>query len=72
MDNNTVLVGEKKCATCEYWRGSRKIQFIDDKPNCIDIQSGNFTCIAQGNKSTQGIGRCSKWKNWLQSDFLNI
>jgi hypothetical protein len=64
MGTNTVLAKDKKCGTCEYWEGKRKIsRMIDKIPHSISVESGSDSCAVQANKM-QGISTCSKWKKW--------
>jgi hypothetical protein len=60
----SVLSSEKKCATCAYWTGQRRINFISNKPHSLNVDVGKFTCLAQAKKETQGIETCPKWHIW--------
>lgn len=60
----TYIVTDKKCATCSYWPGTRKIDLIANKPFYIKADSGIFECLVQPNRKVRSIDTCPRWKLW--------
>lgn len=63
MGTNTVLAKDKKCGTCQYWNGDRKIRFVNNVPYSISADSGQYDCGVQS-KKTYSAGTCPKWNKW--------
>ena len=64
MSGFTVLAKDKKCATCVYWTGPRKVNFMFSKPHSVTVEGGSFSCNAESKKNILGGGTCTKWRKW--------
>lgn len=57
-----VKIGEKKCATCTYWEGERKIWFWGQKPHSVDAEHMGY-CPARKGTISANLS-CPHWKEW--------
>jgi len=60
----TYRIAEKKCATCSYWCGNRRIDFRSNKPFYIQAEAGNYVCMAYVNRKTTAATKCLRWRLW--------
>lgn len=59
-----VKIGDKKCATCQFWMVDRKIWFWAQRPDSVESASGRGMCPAiKGNRVATYPG-CPRWCKW--------
>lgn len=64
MSYGTYKLSDRKCATCRYWEGGRKIDFVANKPTYVKAESGSAACIAVNNKNTTAATTCPRYQQW--------
>lgn len=64
MGIGTYRIKDKKCATCRWWDGGRKIDFVANKPTYIKADSSPGSCLAQSGKSVTASSTCPKYTLW--------
>lgn len=52
------------CATCTWWCGPRRVDFIRNRPHYIKAESGSYPCQAYAGKKTHAVDRCPRWALW--------
>ncbi|MEW6381789.1 MAG: hypothetical protein AB1611_19610 [bacterium] len=60
----TYQVSEKKCATCAYWDGERRIELRMNKPTYIQAAAGSAVCMVNKNRKISSINFCASWRLW--------
>ena len=57
-----VKIGEKKCASCIYWEGERKIWSWGQKPHSVDAEHMGYCPARKGGIPANLSCRC--WREW--------
>ena len=59
-------IAQKKCATCRWWSGSRKVIFVGADPKFVRIQGliPGVACRAWDGRKYGGGMTCFRWSKW--------
>lgn len=60
----TFRVTDKKCATCRWWNGTRRIGLNNLKPMYVHADAGSFACEAVRGHQKRHTDRCTAWQLW--------
>ena len=60
----TYRVNEKKCATCTYSTGERKLVVQAYKPTFVNVTAGHSSCMVNQSRLVRGVDRCPAWQVW--------
>ena len=55
----------KKCMTCQYWQGRRKIRFCTSSDVRVQYDNDSSSCTAW-NQSRCGNFICNRYKRWVE------
>ena len=61
----TFKVTDKKCATCNFYQGSRRFGMQAYKPYYVYADVGQTPCLANVNRKVSGNDRCPAWQKWV-------
>jgi hypothetical protein len=61
----TFKVADNKCATCNFYQGSRRFGMVAYKPRYVYADVGQTPCIANTRKNVSAVDRCSAWQRWV-------
>lgn len=64
MSQASYRITERKCATCRWWDGARRVKFSGTSPCYVEAESGAFPCIAFRSKKTTAATTCSRYERW--------
>ena len=62
-----IPITHKKCATCRYWSGARKVVFVGAEPKFVRVAGVNDSapCSAWFNREFAVAGTCIfRWSKW--------
>ena len=62
-----IPITHKKCATCRWWSGSRRLIFVGADPKYVRIEGliPSQSCQAwDGNRKFGGAMTCFRWSKW--------
>ena len=63
MATASFRVTDKKCGTCRWWNGERRVEFIANKPYYVKADAGSHPCSAQKRNCTPN-NTCLKFQAW--------
>lgn len=61
----TFRVTEKKCATCNFYQGPRRVGMQAYKPFYVFADIGQTPCLANTKLKTSASDRCLSWQKWV-------
>ena len=61
----TYKVTDKKCATCNFYQGVRRIGLQAYKPFYVFADVGDTPCLANVKRNVSANGRCPAWQKWV-------
>ncbi len=64
MAYGTYTTRDRTCATCTWWCGPRRVEFINHRPYYIKAEAGSYPCQAYPAKNTRAVDRCPRWDLW--------
>jgi hypothetical protein len=61
----TFKITDKKCATCNFYQGTRRFGLQANKPYYVYADSGSTICMANASRKVSPNGRCPAWQKWV-------
>jgi len=66
MSTGTLLVKQKRCATCNFWQHpGRAFNFCGKAPVSVKFESNQAPCMADTSRKMLGGGYCPRWTKWV-------
>jgi len=61
----TFKVSDRKCATCNFYQGTRRFGMYANKPYYVYADAGETACLTNTNRKVSANGRCLSWQMWV-------
>jgi hypothetical protein len=61
----TFKVSDKKCATCNFYQGTRRFGMQAYKPYYVYADAGETVCLANKNRKMSANNKCPAWQKWV-------
>ena len=62
-----IPITHKKCATCRYWSGARKVVFVGAEPKFVRVAGvlpAELCRAWEGNRKFGSAMTCMRWCKW--------
>lgn len=64
MATGTYRISERKCATCNWWCGTRKVELSGGKPYYVKAEAAPAGCSVRSSENRTPGSTCSNWRCW--------